>query len=236
MDTLAAILKAGDIQKHIEQQENGRKKYADLKDMVLGNLTPGKKEHLECLLEQFRSAHTGREEFIYRMEQCYVAARHGVSEAAERLCREGFFSISEDIRYLTLSELRQALLGENDTNALKIVLSDRKAHRCMAKEAWNGAAKQIAIKGNTLQGLSGSPGQAKGAVRIINEPAEFGRFQKGEVLVCRFTDPVWTPLFPVACAVVCDTGGPLSHAAIVAREYGIPAVLGTNNATAVQIL
>ncbi|MBI5504107.1 MAG: hypothetical protein HY899_04875 [Deltaproteobacteria bacterium] len=53
----------------------------------------------------------------------------------------------------------------------------------------------------------------------------------GAVLVCPFTDPAWTPLFALASAVVADTGGPLSHAAIVAREYGIPAVLGVQNGT-----
>jgi pyruvate,water dikinase len=72
-----------------------------------------------------------------------------------------------------------------------------------------------------------------GTVRVISGPAEFGKLKSGDVLVCPYTDPAWTPLFTLACAVVSDTGGPLSHAAIVAREYGIPAVLGTQNATLV---
>lgn len=60
---------------------------------------------------------------------------------------------------------------------------------------------------------------------------DFGKLNKGDILICSCTSPEWTPLFSLASAVVSDTGGALSHAAIVAREYGIPAVLGTGNAT-----
>ena len=84
---------------------------------------------------------------------------------------------------------------------------------------------------DAITGVPGSPGQVVGSARIIRTPADFGRLQPGDILVCPFTDPTWTPLFDVASAVVADIGGPLSHAAIVAREYGIPAVLGTGDAT-----
>jgi phosphoenolpyruvate synthase/pyruvate phosphate dikinase len=67
--------------------------------------------------------------------------------------------------------------------------------------------------------------------RVLAGPADFGSFQPGEVLVAAITTPAWTSLFPRAAAVVTDIGGPLSHSSIVAREYGIPAVLGTGTAT-----
>lgn len=70
-----------------------------------------------------------------------------------------------------------------------------------------------------------------GTVRVIDGSESFGLLEPGEVLVCRFTDPTWTPLFATASAVVVETGGPLSHAAIVAREYQIPAVLAVSGAT-----
>lgn len=72
---------------------------------------------------------------------------------------------------------------------------------------------------------------AEGPSRVIRSAEKFGELKKGEILVCPYTDPSWTPLFALASAVVADTGGPLSHAAIVAREYGIPAVLGTKIGT-----
>jgi pyruvate,water dikinase len=68
---------------------------------------------------------------------------------------------------------------------------------------------------------------------VIREAAGFGRLRSGEVLVCPYTNPAWTPLFQRAAAVVVDSGGAGSHAAIVAREYGIPAVMGSATGTSV---
>jgi pyruvate,water dikinase len=70
-------------------------------------------------------------------------------------------------------------------------------------------------------------------VRVIRGPDEFGRLRSGDILVCPYTNPSWTPLFQRAAAVVVDLGGLGSHAAIVAREYGIPAVMGTGTGTSV---
>src|SRR5699024_2393134 len=84
-----------------------------------------------------------------------------------------------------------------------------------------------------LVGAPASSGTAAGPVRVIRGASEFGQLQSGDVLVCPYTNPSWTPLFQRAAAVVVDSGGPASHAAIVAREYGIPAVMGTRTGTSV---
>ena len=81
-----------------------------------------------------------------------------------------------------------------------------------------------------LTGTAASAGKSSGAARLIQGPDDFAKLRAGDVLVCRATDPAWTPLFGIASAVVTETGGMLSHAAIVAREYGIPAVLGVRAA------
>ena len=75
-----------------------------------------------------------------------------------------------------------------------------------------------------------SPGTVCGTARAVHSIDEFAAVEPGDILVCRTTDPAWTPLFGVAAAVVTETGGMLSHAAIVARELGIPAVLGIADA------
>jgi pyruvate,water dikinase len=82
-----------------------------------------------------------------------------------------------------------------------------------------------------VTGTPASSGTASGPVRVIRDPAEFDRLAAGDVLVCPYTNPAWTTLFQSAAAVVVDSGGPASHAAIVAREYGIPAVMGTGIGT-----
>jgi pyruvate,water dikinase len=78
-----------------------------------------------------------------------------------------------------------------------------------------------------LAGTAGSPGVAEGPVRLVADATDFGKLQPGEVLVAPYTNPSWTPLFGRAVAVIVDAGSAMSHAAIVAREYGIPAVMGT---------
>lgn len=84
-----------------------------------------------------------------------------------------------------------------------------------------------------VRGTPASPGRASGPVRVIRDLDEFDRFAAGDVLVCRATAPAWTPLLALAAAVVTETGGVLSHAAIVAREFGIPAVLAVSDATTI---
>jgi rifampicin phosphotransferase len=80
-------------------------------------------------------------------------------------------------------------------------------------------------------GEPASPGRACGTVRIVRGPEDFRGFRDGEVLVARLTAPAWTPLFGRAAAVVTDGGTLAAHASLVAREYGIPAVVGAGDAT-----
>ena len=83
----------------------------------------------------------------------------------------------------------------------------------------------------SVAGLAVHPGIYEGPARIINGPDDFNRLQKGDVLVTRNTGPAFNVVLPLLGAIVTDRGGQLSHAAIVAREYGIPAVVGTREAT-----
>ena len=82
-----------------------------------------------------------------------------------------------------------------------------------------------------LAGVAASPGVAEGPVRVITTHEDMERLREGDVLVCQVTSPSWAPVFPLAAAVIADGGGCLSHAAIAARENGLPAVLGCGDAT-----
>jgi pyruvate,water dikinase len=85
--------------------------------------------------------------------------------------------------------------------------------------------------GKLIKGVGASPGRVTGVARVIHGPEEFDQMQPGDILVAKITTPAWTALFALASGVVTDVGGPLSHSSIVAREYHIPAVLGTGVAT-----
>jgi pyruvate,water dikinase len=82
-----------------------------------------------------------------------------------------------------------------------------------------------------IRGIGASPGRVSGAACVIHGPEEFDQMKPGDILVAKITTPAWTPLFALASGIVTDVGGPLSHSSIVAREYGVPAVLGTGVAT-----
>jgi phosphohistidine swiveling domain-containing protein len=86
--------------------------------------------------------------------------------------------------------------------------------------------------GAALTGFAGSPGVVEGTARVILDVRDIGRLEEGEILVAPVTSPSWTPVFGKVAAAVSDIGGIMSHAAIVAREYGMPAVVGTGSATA----
>ena len=96
-----------------------------------------------------------------------------------------------------------------------------------------GSRSAAPITGATISGIAVSGGMASGPARVISDPADPRGLEPGDVLVCAITDPSWTPLFLAAAAVVCDTGAIQSHAAIVARELGIPAVLSVPGITSI---
>ena len=87
------------------------------------------------------------------------------------------------------------------------------------------------VDDRTLTGFAGSPGVAEGRARVVLRPEQLGELQQGEILVAPSTSTSWTPVFGKIAAAVLDSGGIMCHAAIVAREYGLPAVIGTGSAT-----
>ena len=97
-----------------------------------------------------------------------------------------------------------------------------------------GAPVDLSNDPSVINGTAASPGVARGPAKVVRDLTEASKVKPGDVLVCEMTLPPWTPLFSTACAVVADTGGILSHCAIVAREYRIPCVVGTGIGT-VQI-
>jgi pyruvate,water dikinase len=163
-------------------------------------------------------------------------------ELGKRLVQAGALDKDTDIFHLRLDELEA--FGESwppleqTVAQIRALVAHRKAKRESLANKPMIDPRLLAVtsqgkagEGVLLQGTSGSPGVARGPARIVRDVSEFGKLQAGDVLVAPVTNPAWTPLFQRAAAVVVDTGGSASHAAIVAREYGVPAVMGTMNGT-----
>jgi len=127
-------------------------------------------------------------------------------------------------------EQRKALWQARKQVAPPPVLPPKKKMLGIKVEAFLPMTEE-AQTGEALKGLGASPGKVTGMARVLEGPQDFDQMRPGEVLVATNTTPAWTPLFAMAAAIVTDIGGPLSHGSIVAREYGIPAVLGTGVAT-----
>lgn len=209
--------------------EKSGSKYQFICNQIKVSFAPHKASKLLQRIEQLRRYHQNREESLYLLETCYGLCRQIVRIIAARYPR--IFVSPHDILYLTLRELYQWKDYESEDNIKQKILT-RKQSMLSNKHMWNQMEMQVISFGNhMLKGISGNRGTVKGKVCIVHDLSEFHKLKQGEILVCKYTDPVWTPLFTLAKAVVSDTGGPLSHSAIVAREYGIPAVLGCGNAT-----
>jgi phosphohistidine swiveling domain-containing protein len=165
--------------------------------------------------------------------------RRTLLEFGRRLAGVGVLDAPEDVFHLKLDELERIegawpppphLAGE-----LRALMVRRKAKRAELEGTPlvdPRFLRQAEVGGDVLlRGIPGSPGVADGTVRIVHDASEFGKLLPGEVLVAPYTNPAWTPLFQRVVAVVVDSGGAGSHAAIVAREYGIPAVMATIDGT-----
>ena len=171
-----------------------------------------------------------------------------------RLLEEGVLHDPEDTIFLLYNELRR-LLGDPKAFAAKPLVSRRRDEReaafAVRPREWVGTATKVALDfpynglwgfpdkfyrkppaaTGAINGLAASPGVVEGPARNVHSLDEFDQVRKGEILVCQMTNPAWVVLFTKIIGLVTDAGGTVSHPAVVSREFGIPAVVGTSNAT-----
>jgi len=212
-------------------------------EQELDNLLTGPmKQHIVKELEYTQRYMPFRETAKFYIMLGYELIRKGLLELDRR------FSLNGGIFYLTPEELPTLIEGQKFDDAIsqrkhrreqllkidlpEVIFSDALEEIGEPKYSWNG--EQLLQDSQTLQGLSVSAGFAEGIARVILNPSEAASEDMPSsiyVLVCPSTDPAWTPLFLNSCALVMERGGMLSHGAVVAREYGIPAVVNISNAT-----
>jgi rifampicin phosphotransferase len=210
---------------------------------VLGD-QPQLQARFQALLAVAQRYAVIREQQARQLTLGWPLLRRCALRLGETLHAHGVIDQAEDVFYLTRAELDtrtplQDVVGRRRAawerqRRLLAPLTIGRPPRLLAKELL-GAVDAVRTTGPTPEdaiiGQPASPGRATGPVRIIHGPGDFDRFQPGEVLVARATAPAWTPLFARAVAVVTDGGTLAAHASLVAREYGIPAVVATGDAT-----
>jgi len=158
--------------------------------------------------------------------------RRIIDEAADRLVASGQLPDASSVEYLSDSELHDMLFWAREAPEGSIERRSRAEMRCRQMEPlpdwFGGSAAGEDVRpssSSALIGLGTSPGSATGSARIVTSPTDGARLRGGDILVAHSTDPSWTPLFSRVAGVILETGGTLSHASIVARDLGIPAVL-----------
>lgn len=171
----------------------------------------------------------------YQTTRLTLPLRKGLRELGRRLVAQGVLKIPMDVFFAHSEELDAAIRENMDSRWKELAASIRREKQTYLEDkqrtpSWvlgEEASEQAA--GDELAGLPGSPGKAEGPVFIVLGPDDFARFPKGSVLVARTTNPTWTPLFYGAVAVITESGGPLSHGAVTAREMQIPAIMSVRS-------
>src|SRR5439155_9812996 len=172
----------------------------------------------------------------------------------KKLVQAGLLDDPEDVMYLRYNELRLLMTNPASVDAQTLVSQRRdereRAYHIRPRE-WVGTATKTALafpynalwgfpekfykeppkKTGEIMGLAASPGVVEGKARNVASLEQFDQVQEGEILICRMTNPAWVVLFTKIVGLVTDAGGVTSHPAVVSREFGIPAVVGTSNAT-----
>jgi len=196
------------------------------------------------LLENCQTYVSWRENMKGYWVNVYGVYRRCYLELARRWVEQGVLTAQDDIFYLEPQEVDELLDDPTQAERFRKLIAARRReynwHITLDPPeviigSWSPAesmAAAAAPEGDVLTGLGASPGQVTAPARYITDPVKEGHIEPGEVLVAFQTDPGWTPLFVTAGGVVTELGGVMSHGAIVAREYGIPAVVGVKGATA----
>jgi pyruvate,water dikinase len=212
---------------------------------------PGMQAAFDAALEAARQAWPLEEDHAFYIDQRSLAGatRLACLRIAARLVGEGRLGTVDDVWFCTFDDLRDGLAGQDLTGRARDarrryaedslleappfigVPPDPSAPADPGLSKFFGRPGPPEVEGTVLRGSAGSRGRVEGVARVVGSVQDLHRVQPGEILVCRSTTPPWTPVFASIAGLVTDTGGVLAHGAIVAREYAIPAVMGTKIGT-----
>jgi pyruvate,water dikinase len=251
LETLKLFIRREGKDPHARQQESAERREQEV-EAALARARGLKRWLFRHTLGWAQTFARVREDCIFDIGLGYPVVRRMLHELGRRLAEGGAIAEPDDVFWLAWDEARQGAMAVDSGGRLESLT----AHIGQRKAVWEAEERAtpppqlppkgrvMGIKtdafmpvsaedqtGEAIKGVGASPGQVTGPACVLLGPEDFHKMRPGDILVAEITTPAWTPLFAMAAGVVTDIGGPLSHGSIVAREYGIPAVLGTSVAT-----
>lgn len=258
IDELKRMAAIGGVDAPGMKREELAKQREEAEREVLAMVPPDQREWFEKLMRCTQGSHVFSEEHQYWCEDFqFSLVRRATIALGKKFVEAGVIDHYEDVLYLQHGEILDGSITKQKSNLRQVVKKRKEEYdrylkvtdetpmflgdpsilpKMIASDATFcvTAVPQVAKPeevGATLVGGAGAPGVVEGVARVIMTDAQWDEVQPGEILVSPYTSPTWTPLFGIIKAAVTDGGGYLAHAAIVGREYGIPAVVGTQEAT-----
>ncbi len=229
-----------DPRQHEEERARERRQAVEVCRRRLKN--PIKRWLFGYFLRQAQHGCVLRENFKNEAVRLFANGRRILCELGRRLQEKGSLEQPDDIFFLECDEIEPLIPGNVPPNLRATIRSRRREYEKFCSlsppkviigkfDPDNFAADPVDTSLTIFKGISASPGVVTGKARVILKADMEQHLQPGEILVAPFTDPGWTPYFLTAAAIVMDQGGILSHGSIIAREYGIPAVINVGPAT-----
>jgi rifampicin phosphotransferase len=251
LETIKMYLRGQGTNPH-ERQHASEEKRIQTADIMRNRLKGFKRWTFIKALNWAQSLAEVREDALAEIGLGYPILRAMLHELGDRFVKASAIQQADDIYWLEKNEVEDCVHKfehGNQLDTLSACVEERKVFNKKVgqempppmipmKKKYMGINTSVWLAesernqtSNVLKGVATSAGKVTAPARVLRDPKDFGQMHVGEVLVAGTTTPAWTPLFAMASAVVTDIGGPLSHGSIVAREYGIPAVMGTGLAT-----
>ena len=224
--------------------ERGRQEFAKKEQELLERLRAlpdgsQRAEEAKRMIDRMRTFIGYREYPKYAMVSRYFVYKQALMEEAERLVQAGVLREKEDVFYLRFQELQEVVRTNRvDDQLIRQRKEEFQSYHALRPprvltsegEAISGMYRREDLPAGTLVGLPVSAGTIEGRARVILDMAK-ADLEPGDILVTAYTDPSWTPLFVAIEGLVTEVGGLMTHGAVIAREYGLPAVVGVEQAT-----
>ncbi|WP_366924433.1 hypothetical protein MFMK1_001410 [Metallumcola ferriviriculae] len=223
-------------QRQLERRERAEKRLAQLTSRGAGRVLPLKR-WIDRLVVYARKYTAFREDSHFYLTQVMPVFRSLFLEIGRQLVSRGVLKDKQEVMYFNYWELVELLddvynYKKVSPKEIKETLAERKANLERRRKLW--LSRNLVVEGDNasiLNGIGASSGKASGICRVVLDPRDLSKLKPGDILVAQYTNPSWTPVFSFIDGLVVEYGSALSHAAIIAREYGVPAVMGVKGVT-----